>query len=241
MNSFTNPLNKINLKNFFHLIYKGDITEVLTVLDNNKDLIHKIYDDCNLIQYAARYGKLELVSEFLNRGADINTYNKIGFNALCYASFWNHIEIVIFLLDRGAYPCNAAIQWVCNFAHYDICILLLRRGRDTLNENNYIQKNALNKYGFLAQRRLTLEVIELQKKNLFNEWNWIRRWPFLEIIFGHGFQHLEYSRKLLFSSALSHSSLIPPIEINTPEKFRAFLVSLVFGNKDLLQIILSYI
>jgi hypothetical protein len=235
------PINKINLKNLFHLIYKEDISEVLTLLDNNKDLIHKKYDGCSLIQYAARYGKLNLVKEFLNRGANINAYNKNGFNALCYASFWNHIEIVIFLLDRGAYPCNRAIQWVCDFAYYDICILLLRRGGDPLNNNYYIKKNILDEYGFFAQSRLYSEVIEIQKKNLFSEWNWIRRWPFLQIIFGHKFQYLEYSRKLLFASALPHSSSIPPIEINTPEKFRVFLISSVFGNLDLLQIIVSYI
>ena len=81
MNHFIHPpVNKINLRKFFYLIYKEDITEVLNILDNNKDLIHKIYDDCNVIQYAARFGKLELVSEFLNRGANINTYNKNGFN-----------------------------------------------------------------------------------------------------------------------------------------------------------------
>ena len=53
------------------------------------------------IMWAARGGSLETVTLLFNRGANIHARDNNGWNALMYASWENHSDIVSYLADKG--------------------------------------------------------------------------------------------------------------------------------------------
>jgi len=57
-----------------------------------------------LLHYAAYYGRLDLVGELLDRGADIHARDIHGHDALMWACSGGHedLAMVTLLLDRGA-------------------------------------------------------------------------------------------------------------------------------------------
>jgi hypothetical protein len=87
--------------------------------------------------------------------------------------------------------------------------------------------------------------------------NWERRWPFLQILYFHGFQHLKYwlellkscesyrlrqksctsSRFLAKKAALLPNASVQPLDVSTSEKRFAALIRWIFSHPDIWRII----
>jgi ankyrin repeat protein len=74
-----------------------NLASVKYALDNN------IFNEGNtLLMIASKKNKLEIVTELLKRGPNINLQNKDGKTALMIASYTGNINIVIELLNNRA-------------------------------------------------------------------------------------------------------------------------------------------
>ncbi|XP_022110135.1 kinase D-interacting substrate of 220 kDa-like isoform X2 [Acanthaster planci] len=83
---------------------------------------------------AAQAGKLELVQELLDRGADIKAIDEDRWTALIFASKEGHLDIVKALLTKGAEIDHtdvngwSALMWASYKGHADVAEELLERG-----------------------------------------------------------------------------------------------------------------
>jgi len=233
------------MNKLFDCILSKDTKTVLDSVENNPKLIYYTNGEkMTLLHQACRNGALEIVHILLNKGANINVYSSNYMDPLMYAAFHNHIEVVALLLKHGANP-NAcysectALGWASDFANYDVCILLLSNGAN-LNKN-HMGHPIIKIYGTFGISKFSYDVLEQQKKSLIAEWNWTRRWPFMKVIVGHKYLPLTYFRDFLNSTALSSSVALVPIDISTKEKYRLYIMGLIFSPYGLIRHIISFI
>lgn len=233
------------MNKLFNCIVSKDTKTVLDAIKNDPKLVYYTNGEkMTLLHQACRNGVLEIVHELLNKGANINAYSSNYMDPLMYAAFHNHIEVVDLLLKHGAnpnacYSVSTALGWASDFANYDVCILLLSKGA---NLNTYhINSLIITTYGILGKSRFSYDVLEQQKKSLIAEWNWARRWPFMKVIVEHKYLPLAYFRDFLNSTALSSSAALIPINISTKEKYRLYMMRLIFSPYGLVRHIMSFI
>lgn len=81
----------------------GSTIEIVKyIIENRKDVILKTYWDFHIIYYSAIYGKIEIL-EYLFDERKVNEQNEVG-NTLLHLAIENkHIDIIEFLLKKGAY------------------------------------------------------------------------------------------------------------------------------------------
>ncbi len=86
---------------------------------------------------AATNGDLATVKQIVEAGADVNAATQYGNTALSYASNRGHMEIVRYLLDKGAtintkdkFYDASPISWALYSKHFEVVALLLERGAD---------------------------------------------------------------------------------------------------------------
>jgi ankyrin repeat protein len=90
---------------------------------------------------AARRGDVATLHEMLGQGLDVNTTNAKGFTPLILASYDDHYDAVVMLLNAGADPNiqdvtgNSALMGVSFKGYPDVARLLIERGAD-LNLQN---------------------------------------------------------------------------------------------------------
>ncbi len=89
---------------FYGAIARGDIDAVQHFLEENRDIdINYRGDDYNTpLHKACKHGNMNLVSLFLDFGADIEAKSKTGSTPLFHAALNDHREAVELLLQRGA-------------------------------------------------------------------------------------------------------------------------------------------
>lgn len=233
------------MNKLFNCIVSKDTKTVLDAVENDPKLVYYTNSDkMTLLHQACRIGVLEIVYVLLNKGANINAYSSNFMDPLMYAAFHNHIEVVDLLLKHGAnpnacYSASTALSWASDFANYDVCILLLSKGAN-LNIK-HLGSPIITIYGTFGISKFSYDVLEQQKKSLIAEWNWARRWPFMKVIVEHKYLPLAYFRDFLNSTALSSSVALAPIDISTKEKYRLYMMGLIFSPYGLVRHIVSFI
>jgi ankyrin repeat protein len=135
-NSFPFPAPISQEVEAFHLAAgKGEMDAVAVFVEKHPSFINEkgASNDAALL-YAARNGRAEVVKLLLQKGADIDIRNHLGWSALMMASWWGRTAIMTLLLDGGA-PINAQSQsgltplmLAANMGRTNAVILLLKRG-----------------------------------------------------------------------------------------------------------------
>ena len=180
------------------------------------------------LMYASRNGYPAVVTLLLDRGADPCSRND-DYTALYLAAMYDHLQVCLILLNRGAD--------------------LMAVGHDG--------RTALTHYGFYANPRLSNEIKEQRREQLRVAWaaglhpsqvqrrrdeRWARRYPLMNVLTGNGFRPLAARRLQLEMERLALGSEMPPPEpLDTPQKLHAHLLGQVLSNAGLVRSIVSYL
>jgi len=86
---------------------------------------------------AARAGDLAVIQKMVAEGVDVNTTNEYGATALSFASDKGHVDVVRFLLEKGANPNQAdtfyrasPMTWASENGHLEVAALLVEHGAE---------------------------------------------------------------------------------------------------------------
>jgi len=138
-----------------------------------------------------------------------------------------------------------------------VCSLLIARGANLMAIHK--GSNILAIYGSTSTHHPNYPPFvsfETQKDKLMEQWRmgphpsqvqrradeiWVRRWPMMQVLVGHDFLPLAARRAILTAAALPPSVSIPPLDISTTEKLRAYLIGMVFGNSDIAKQIVKFL
>jgi Ankyrin repeats (3 copies) len=232
----------------------GETETVLAAVKRDPRLANRATGDGDRLLYCACIrGHLELARGLLVLGAQINARDSDGWDALMAASESGHLAVVGWLLSKGADPNSrnadcTALSLAAEFDHLDICLLLVSHAADLLEID---RQTALDLYGSGLDPKLYRKV-KKQRLALLREAydegphpnaRWVRRWPFVCVLVGCEFQPLLARQLVLLelNPPLPPDAKIPPIEIATPEQYRAYLHGLVFAHEGIWKLIASYL
>ena len=256
-------MNEFQFHNLLQQCYRNT-NFVLNAVDQDNTLLNRkdITSEYTLLNYACLFQNFELVKDLVKRGCNIHSIDCHGTEPLYWAVRSHNKNIVSFLLKMGANPLTKSDFWTALgsaaiYADLEICILLLSYGAD-LYETMKGTVGKIKEYSTAIELYGEFYGIDSDKKKkncdlLKLAWangphpsqvkrrNWERRWPFMQVIVFHGYQPLEYRLKLLFESALPPSVSIPPLDISTTEKLKAYLIGIVFGNSDIAKQIVKFL
>ena len=244
---------------------RADNTDaVLKGVDLYPSLINRLEGRCTLLRWACMNQNYEMVDGLLKRGATIQ-FPGDSWNALMDACNEGCVHIVRLLLDRGADPCSStyrdadpfssteprtALGLAADSGYYDVCELLLSEGANMLAPHK--SGTAFTQYGIFnrhSPNQPSFEEIQEQIASLEAAWRngphpsqrWARRWPMMQVLVRNGYLPLAARRAQLAAAAFPPSAKIPPLDISTQDKRRAVLLSIIFGNGLLSQLIVSFL
>ena len=191
-----------------------------------------------------------------------------GADACYFACYIGNMALVALLLDKGASPHtrppgnnHSCISLAAAWDHLPDVLLLISKGAD-LMEPTYDNRNALECWGEykrnpplspaeLASRRAEALAAfragphpsQVQRRK---DECWTRRWPFMQVAVGHGFQPLAYRRALLVAAALPPSAVIPSQRISGKTRAQravrhAYLLGRVLGLAPVWKQITGYL
>jgi len=244
----------------FYASANGHVAVCRLLLKNGAN-VHARDDNGNdALTQASRWGHIQVVKVLLEEGkADIHARNIRGMDALMCASYHGHAKVCSQLLDFGADPdhiysmCSpgapgghvvvyhSPLSLAATRDHVDVCLTLLAHGANLMLLVR--GRTALDLYGkgVIKPRKMMLE----RRKALRAEWNWARRWPFLNVMSGCGFRPLA---SCCFGNS-SHSVVISRIDDNinnnvvhdTSDRRRSYLMGLIFSCDGLLRLIVLFV
>jgi hypothetical protein len=249
--------DNLNDEHFAQLIRDAmhDNTDaVLRGVDLYPSLVNRLKGRSTLLRWAVINGNYEMTEGLLIRGAKIQIDDL--WNELIDACINGSFFIVRLLLDYGADPCSGsddftALGFAAQQGNYNVCSLLIARGANLMAIHK--GSNILAIYGITSTLHPDYPPFvsfETQKARLMNQWRmgphpsqvqrradeiWARRWPLMQVLVGHDFLPLAVRRAILAAAALPPSVSIPPLDISTTEKLRAYLIGIVFGNPDIVK------
>ena len=84
----------------FAIAIKMDRQKVFSELINQKADLNQICEDKSPLMYAVKYGKINMVKQLIEAGADINVRNSEGANAFHYAQKYQQKEIEEYLKSK---------------------------------------------------------------------------------------------------------------------------------------------
>ena len=237
--------------------YAGKTAEVLAAVDQDRRLATRANGDgWTLLICACRgsHNNPQLAQGLLERGANVHARGIGGWDALMWASYRGRIVICTALLDRGADPdshdqYDRALSLAAINDRLQVCLLLISRRANLMLA--LPECTALDRYGKYKYPSLTPDELEQRRATLLTAFEqgphpdmcWKRRWPFVCVLVGCDFQPL-FARQLVLlelNPPLPPDAQIPPIEIATPEQYRAYLHGCIFAHPGFWKHIASYL
>jgi len=172
---------------------------------------------------ASKAGCIKVCTLLLNNGAHPDSNNK-HLSALSLAAHYNHLQVCLLLISRGANLMLALTQGTA-LTIYGNC----KASRLTLYE-------FMSLYD-LEQRRAILQTAF--ERGPFMCWK--RRWPMMNVMTGCGFRPLPDKLLLLQMERIALSGKLPSIVLDSPEKRRAYYMRLIFACDGLLRQIVAFL
>lgn len=226
--------------------------EVMLAVSKDSRLLSRFSEGWSLLDYLCTgdYDNHVLADFLLKRGA--NMHHRIDELLIC-ASKNGYIKVCSVLLDHGADPDSnnqlySALSIAAREDNLQVCLLLISRRANlmlALTHGTALEVYGICKWGLrpdqIKQRCAILQTAFEQGPH--PDMCWARRWPFICVMVGCGFQPLKARQEqlLLENPPLPHDVSFPPIEINTVEKYRAYLHGCIFAHPGLWCIIASYL
>uniref|UniRef100_A0A670ZR79 Ankyrin 3 n=1 Tax=Pseudonaja textilis TaxID=8673 RepID=A0A670ZR79_PSETE len=110
MNQANKPSSSDTNASYLRAARAGNLEKALDYLKNGVDINICNQNGLNALHLASKEGHVEVVSELIQRGANVDAATKVwswymklnGFTPLYMAAQENHLEVVKFLLDNGA-------------------------------------------------------------------------------------------------------------------------------------------
>jgi hypothetical protein len=171
--------------------------------------------------------RLALVTLLLDRGANVTTMSANGFTALLLAALYDHLDVCLLLVTRGAN------------------LLTSHNGRTALDFiNNSPDLSAQAEAEHVAALRLAFangpHASQVQRRK---DENWARRWPLMLVLAGHDFLPTAARRLALaaLAPALPTHVAIPPLPSRTRAQRRALFFAKVFAHRDLAQRVVGFL
>ena len=235
----------------------GKTAEVLAAVDQDRRLATRTKGDgLTLLIWACRgnHDNPQLAQGLLERGANVHARGRNGWNALMWASVYGYVAVITVLLDRGADPdshdhYDSPLSMAAINDHLQMCLLLISRRANLML--TLLGDTALNQYGGHKRPSLTPDELEQRRATLRTAFEqgphpdmcWKRRWPFVCVLVGCDFQPLLARQLVLLelNPPLPPDAEIPPIEIATPEQYRAYLHGCIFAHPGFWKLIASYL
>ena len=194
---------------------QGKTAEVLAAVDQDRRLATRVDGDGNTLLIWAcrgRHDNPQLAQGLLEKGANVHYRNKLGEDALMFASYKGHIKHVKLLLDYGVDPDSnngheSALWLAARYKNLEVCLLLISRGANLMRVCKYgttaltlygdamIRSEYWNYIGSEARAEVTRE-IEQERPILLAAFErgpimcWKRRRHMMSVIVGCGFRPL---------------------------------------------------
>ena len=82
----------------------GNVDEVNRILDQNPGSVNDCDDSAGItvLEFGVIGGHIDVVKTLLDHGANVDTFDKLGYNPLYYAIGFNYWPIAQLLIDHGA-------------------------------------------------------------------------------------------------------------------------------------------
>lgn len=224
----------------------------------------------NCILAASASGQTALLSALIALGADLNARgSQDSLDALGFAAENGHADAVALILDKREVDANnrngtAALHLASMHGHKTVCRLLIARKGD-LNANwdqaaypeypnmFYPALTCLERYGHFdmkdSLRKRHRDILRTdfllgphptQIKRRRDE-NWARRWAFVQVMVGHGFQPSRIQCAALEATALPTNVRIPRLPCKTLAQYKALLRDKVLTERAIWRLIAAYI
>jgi len=206
-----------------------DLVAVEELLGQGADM-HILMAGNNAMHWATTYGRVDIASFLLSKGAVLEARNSSGRTALSLAALWDQPEICSLLLSRGAdlhaVDYDGRSVWVGYGCAANIIHSLPRA---------YIAKRVAE---LKAAFRAGPFPSQVQRRK---DEAWEKKWPLMNVAYGSGFLVLEHKAAQLKAAALPTDAKLPDEPTETEEQRRALRHSKVFGNLGLMQRITAFI
>ena len=227
---------------------------VLGLLERGCDVNTRNRDGWSLLMWASANGHILVCTILVERKADVLVRSNSGWDALMAASRSCHIAVCTVLLDRGVDPdsrsdTDSALLLAAYYDHIQVCLLLISRRANLMLVVD--GRTALNNYGDRKRPVLTPDELEERRAIVLTAFEQgphpdmclARRWPFVCVLVGCDFQPLLARQLVLLAlnPPLPPDAQIPPIEIATPEQYRAYLHGCIFAHPGFWKLIASYL
>ena len=215
-----------------------------------------------LLHWACREGHIDLARGLLDRKANIHQRDNSGRNALMWASYNGHVPVLVLLISRGA-DVNVrnnigrtALAYAALKDNLPACLYLTSQKADLLSLDND-GKSVLERYGQFKGISISEEVKKQHIETLREAWLigphpsqcWARRCPMMMVVSAHhnltgiAIFPLAYRQALMLlaNPPLPPDAEIPPLQLDTPEKRRAYYHNRIFGDEGIFKLIMSFL
>jgi len=141
------------MSKFFIVLKDGDVKSALSLFDSSdKATIVKETDQdlWRALHWTAHAGDVTLTEMLLNCGADINAQTVQGFSPLYVAARQHKVDIVTYLLSRGANPNlqdghhQTALHRACENCYEDVAAALITAENIDLNAQDLMGRTVLH-------------------------------------------------------------------------------------------------
>jgi ankyrin repeat protein len=129
----------------FYYSYRGDRAGLAAALETTDVNVTNIVGECLLHDAAGKMGSVEMATDLIRRGINVNHQNHRGTTSLTYAVIWCKKDVAEVILHAGGRPDiadehgNEPLWYAVGDSHrdYDMIQLLVQHGADPLHRNKY--------------------------------------------------------------------------------------------------------